>query len=59
MKIREIFETASTTAGAIATVAQPMGMISRAGGSLLSGKYTTAQTPNTPPEYKRKKRARR
>jgi hypothetical protein len=58
MKIREIFETASTTAGAIAAVAQPMGMISRSGGSLLGGKYTTAQTPNTPQEYKRKKRAR-
>jgi hypothetical protein len=59
MKIREIFETASTTAGAIAVAAQPMGMISRSGGSLLSGKYTTAPTPNTPLEYKRKKRARR
>jgi len=58
MKIREIFETASTTAGAIAAVAQPMGMISRSGSSLLGGKYTTAQTPNTPQEYKRKKRAR-
>jgi hypothetical protein len=59
MKIREIFETASTTAGSIATVAQPMGMIARSGGSLLSGKYTTALAPNTPPEYKRKTRARR
>jgi hypothetical protein len=59
MKIREIFETATTTAGAIAAVAQPMGMISRSGGSLLGGKYTTAQTPNTPKEYKRKKSARR
>jgi hypothetical protein len=58
MKIREIFETASTTAGVIAVVAQPMGMISRSGSSLLGGKYTTAQTPNTPQEYKRKKRAR-
>jgi hypothetical protein len=58
MKIREIFETTSTTAGAVAAVAQPMGMISRSGSSLLGGKYTTAQTPNTPQEYKRKKRAR-
>ena len=58
MKIREIFETATTTAGAVATVAQPLGMMSRAGSSLLSGKYTTAQTPNAPQEYKRKKRAR-
>lgn len=58
MKIREIFETASTTAGAIAVAAQPMGVVSRSGANLLSGKYTTAATPNTPPEYKRKKRAR-
>jgi hypothetical protein len=58
MKIREIFETATTTAGAIAAVAQPMGMISRSGDSMFNGKYTTAQTPNTPKEYKRKKRAR-
>jgi hypothetical protein len=58
MKIREIFETVSTTAGAIAVVAQPMGMISRSGDSMFGGKYTTAQTPNTPKEYKRKKRAR-
>jgi hypothetical protein len=58
MKIREIFETASTTAGAVAPVVQPMGTIPRSGGSLLSGKYTTDPTPNTPKEYKRKKRAR-
>jgi hypothetical protein len=59
MKIREIFETATTTAGAIAPIVQPMGVVSRSGGTLLSGKYTTAATPNTPPEYKRKPRARR
>jgi hypothetical protein len=58
MKIREIFET-TTTAGSVAVVAQPLGMMSRSGGGLLSGKYTTAATPNTPTEYKRKKRARR
>jgi hypothetical protein len=61
MRAHEIMETASagaTSAGSVAVVAQPMGMISRNGGSLLSGKYTTDPTPNTPKEYKRKKRAR-
>jgi hypothetical protein len=61
MKIREIMETASagaTGSGSVAVVAQPMSMISRNGGNLLSGKYTTDPTPNTPKEYKRKKRAR-
>jgi hypothetical protein len=48
----------ATTAGAVAVMAQPMGMITRNGGNLLSGKYTTDPTPNTPKEYKRKKRAR-
>jgi hypothetical protein len=35
-------------------------MLSRSGGSLLTGKYTTASdpTPNTPKEYKRNKNAR-
>ena len=54
-------ETASagaTGAGSVATVAAPMGMITRNGGNLLSGKYTTDPTPNTPKEYKRKKSAR-
>ena len=61
MKMREIMETASagaTGAGSVATVSQPMGMITRNGGNLLSGKYTTDPTPNTPKEYKRKKSAR-
>jgi hypothetical protein len=48
----------TTTAGAVAPVVQPMGMVSRNGNNLLSGKYTTELTPNTPKEYKRKKRAR-
>ncbi len=59
--MREIMETASagaTGAGSVATVAAPMGMITRNGGNLLSGKYTTDPTPNTPKEYKRKKSAR-
>ena len=61
MKMREIMETASagaTGAGSVATVAAPLGMITRNGGNLLSGKYTTDPTPNTPKEYKRKKSAR-
>jgi hypothetical protein len=58
MKIQEITESASvggTSAGSIAPVSQPLGMMSRSGGSLLSGKYTTDPTPNTPREYKRNK----
>jgi hypothetical protein len=65
MKAHEIVESASggasagaTTAGSMAPIATPMGMITRNGGNLLSGKYTTDPTPNTPKEYKRKKRAR-
>ncbi len=61
MRAREIMETASagaTGAGSVATVAAPMGTITRNGGNLLSGKYTTDPTPNTPKEYKRKKSAR-
>jgi len=60
MRWREIKENVSTTSGAIATVSQPLGMVSRSGGSLLSGKYVTDSdpTPNTPKEYKRKKNAR-
>ena len=62
MKIREIMETASagaSSAGGIAPVSQPLGMQTRSGGSMLSGKYSTDPTPNTPPEIKRfKKNAR-
>ena len=62
MKCKEILETASagaSSAGGIAPVSQPLGMQTRAGGSLLSGKYSTDSTPNTPPEIKRfKKNAR-
>jgi hypothetical protein len=42
----------------MATVSQPMGMVARSGGSLLTGKYSTDPTPNTPKEYKRNKNAR-
>ena len=60
MKIREIMENASvggTSAGSIAPVRQALGMQSRSGGSMLSGKYVTGSdpTPNTPKEYKRNK----
>ena len=58
MKMKEIMENASvgsTSAGAIAPVESALGMQSRSGGSMLSGKYTTDPTPNTPKEYKRNK----
>jgi hypothetical protein len=61
MRAREILENASaatSSAGSIATVSQPLGMVARSGGSMLSGKYTTDLTPNTPQEYKRNKNAR-
>jgi hypothetical protein len=63
MRWYEIVESASagaSSAGGIAPVAMPMGVLSRSGGSLLTGKYTTGSdpTPNTPREYKRNKHAR-
>jgi hypothetical protein len=61
MKIREIMEDASSGSsgtGSVAVVVQPMGMQTRSGGSMLSGKYTTDLTPNTPKEYKRNKQSR-
>ena len=61
MRAYEIMENASAGAsgsGSVATVSQPMGMVARSGGSLLSGKYSTDPTPNTPKEYKRNKNAR-
>ena len=61
MRAREILENASaatSSAGSIATVSQPLGMVARSGGSMLSGKYTTDLTPNTPQEYKRNNNAR-
>jgi hypothetical protein len=63
MRWYEIAESASagaSSAGGIAPVAMPMGVLSRSGGSLLTGKYTTGSdpTPNTPKEYKRNKNAR-
>jgi hypothetical protein len=61
MKVHEIMENASvgaSSSGGIATISQPMGMVSRTGGSMLTGKYTNDPTPNTPKEYKRNKNAR-
>jgi hypothetical protein len=56
--LTEEASTCSTTAGSIAPVSMPMGMISRNGDSFFSGtKYTTDDaTPNTPAEYKKYKR---
>lgn len=60
--MHEIMENASagaSCAGGVAPVSMPMGTVSRSGGSLLTGKYTTSSdpTPNTPKEYKRNKNA--
>jgi hypothetical protein len=63
MRAYEIMENASagsSCSGSIATVSMAMGEVqSRNGGSLLSGKYSTDPTPNTPKEYKRNKNAHR
>lgn len=59
MRAREILENASaatSSAGSIATVSQPLGMVARNGGSLLNGKYTTDLTPNTPDWMKKLKK---
>jgi len=61
MKVHEIMENASagaSSSGSVATVSQPLGMQTRSGGSMLTGKYSTDPTPNTPKEYKRNKNAR-
>ena len=60
MRAYEIMEDISMgTSGtsSMATVSQPMGMVARSGGSLLTGKYSTDPTPNTPKEYKRNKQS--
>ena len=61
MKVYEIMEDVSsggTGSGSVAVMVQPMGTQTRQGGSMLSGKYTTDLTPNTPKEYKRNKQSR-
>ena len=57
-EIMEDISAGTSGSGSMATVSQPMGMLSRSGGSLLTGKYSTDPTPNTPREYKRNKNAR-
>jgi len=59
MRAREILENVAATtssAGSIATISQPLGMTSRSGSSMLSGKYTTDLTPNTPDWMKKLKK---
>ena len=59
MRAREILENASagaSSSGSVATVAQPLGLVTRTGGSMLSGKYTTDLTPNTPDWMKKLKK---
>jgi len=52
----------ATSSGSVATVNAPIGgMVTRSGGSMFSGKYSTDPTPNTPAWMKRlkgKKRAK-
>ena len=57
-EIMEDISAGTSGSGSVATVSQPMGMVARSGGSLLTGKYSTDPTPNTPKEYKRNKNAR-
>jgi hypothetical protein len=51
----------STSSSSMAPVSMALGMQTRSGGSMLSGKYITDSdpTPNTPKEYKRTQHARR
>lgn len=51
------FITETTVAGSIAPVAMPMGVRSRSGGNLLTGKYTKEPFANTP-QWMRKGRRR-
>jgi len=45
MRLKEFLPESGTVAGAIAPVAMPLGMQSRSGGSLLTGKYITGSDP--------------
>jgi hypothetical protein len=47
-KLKENSSAGATCSGSIATASQPMGMLSRNGGGLLSGKPTNEPFPNTP-----------
>lgn len=60
MRAYEIMENASvgaSCAGGMAPTETALAMVSRNGGSMLTGKYLTSSdpTPNTPKEYKRNK----
>lgn len=62
MRAYEIMENASvgaSCAGGMAPTETSLGMVSRNGGSMLSGKYVTGSdpTPNTPKELKRYKKS--
>jgi hypothetical protein len=46
----------TSSAGSIATIAQPLGMVTRSGASMFGGKYTTDLTPNTPDWMKKLKK---
>lgn len=59
--ILENASAASTTAGSIAPVAQPLGgVITRNGGTFFSGKYSNSADPypNTPAYMKKGKKSR-
>ena len=58
--IAENASAGATGSGSIATVPAGLGgMVTRNGGSMLSGKYTTDPTPNTPAWMKRLKEKKR
>jgi hypothetical protein len=57
--LKENASVGSTSSGAVATVAMPLGAVQRRiPDSIFQGKYTTASDPcpNTPAEYKKYKR---
>ena len=54
--ITESASCGTTVAGGMAPSATALSMVSRQGGTLLSGKYSKDPTPNTPPEIKRAKK---
>jgi len=59
--VTEMASVASTTAGSIAPVAQPLGgVITRNAGSFFSGKYSNSADPypNTPAHMKKGKQRR-
>lgn len=57
MTLNELFENISTTSAAVAPVVKPMGIVSRMGGNLLSGKYAMKNAAPVVAAKPRKKRA--